>query len=154
MTFHRENLPDPVDYYENTAGLRLNGRGQWRTTSCEFHGGKDSMRINVATGFFKCMNCQESGDVLAYHMKSTGKEFIDAAKDLNCWTDNGQPSQYKPLRASARTMLEVIALEVQIVALIACDIAKDIPISLDDKERLLKSAARITNISNEVLHGQ
>ena len=65
MGFDRRNLPDAVGYYESE-GLKLTGRGKWRTTECKFHGGSNSMRVNVATGAFRCMNCgARGGDVLA-----------------------------------------------------------------------------------------
>ena len=58
MGFDRTLLPDPPTFYENT-GLRLAGRGKWRTTACAFHDGSDSMRINLQTGAFVCMAAQE-----------------------------------------------------------------------------------------------
>jgi hypothetical protein len=45
----RDNLPDPIAYFEGE-GLKLDGRGKWRTTECRFHGGSDSMRVNTASG--------------------------------------------------------------------------------------------------------
>ena len=51
MGFDRRNLPDAVGYYESE-GLKLTGRGKWRTTECKFHGGSDSMRINTDSGAF------------------------------------------------------------------------------------------------------
>jgi hypothetical protein len=153
MSFNREHLPDAQDYYENTAGLKLMGRGQWRTTRCEFHGGSDSMRINLKSGGFMCMSCGEKGgDVLAYHQQANALEFIDAAKALHAWTDDGLPSTYKPSPVSARTMLEVIAFEVQIVALMASDLARGIAISNVDKDRLFEAANRITRVAEELHH--
>ena len=70
--FDRSQLPDPANYFKSE-GLRLKGarHANWKTTECRFHGGSDSMRVNVATGAFRCMNCQASGgDVLAYHMQA------------------------------------------------------------------------------------
>ena len=70
MSYDRTRLPDPVGYYESQ-GLTLKGSrsAKWRTTRCEFHGGSDSMRVNVTNGAFKCMACNVGGgDVLAYHM--------------------------------------------------------------------------------------
>ncbi len=152
MSFNRDQLPDPQEYYENTAGLTLMGRGPWRTTRCEFHGGSDSMRINLKSGGFMCMSCGEKGgDVLAYEMQSTGAEFIDAAKALNAWTDDGKPSSYKPSPVSARTMLEVVSFEVQIVALMGADLSKGIAISEVDKSRLFEAVSRITRVA-EALH--
>ena len=69
MIFVKENLPDPVTYFENE-GLKLTGRGPWRNTSCVFHGGRDSMQIKIESGGFCCMNCGvKGGDVLAYTSK-------------------------------------------------------------------------------------
>jgi len=42
--FEKSRLPDPVTYFEGQ-GLKLLGRGGWRTTKCLFHGGSDSMRV-------------------------------------------------------------------------------------------------------------
>lgn len=152
MSFNRDHLPDPQDYFENTVGLKLMGRGPWRTTRCEFHGGSDSMRINLKSGGFMCMSCGEKGgDALAYHQQANCLEFIDAAKALNAWIEGGHPSSYKPTPVSARTMLEVIAFEVQIVALVAADLCKGSTISELDKHRLFEAANRITRVA-EVLH--
>jgi hypothetical protein len=153
MSFNRDQLPDPQDYYENTAGLKLMGRGPWRTTRCEFHGGKGTMRINLKSGGFMCMSCGEKGgDVLAYEMQLTGAEFIDAAKALDAWSDDGKQSTHKPSPVSARTMLEVIAFEVQIVALMAADLSKGITIADADKARLFEAASRITRVAEELHH--
>ena len=67
MSFDRTRLPDPIEYYENLAGLRFKERGgKWRTTACNFHGGSDSLRINTASGGYICMSCGAGGgDVLA-----------------------------------------------------------------------------------------
>jgi hypothetical protein len=152
MSFNREHLPNPQDYYANTVGLKLDGRGPWRNTRCEFHGGRSSMRINIQSGGFMCMSCGEKGgDVLAYHQQVNDLEFIDAAKALNAWADDGYQSAYKPSPVSARTILEVIALEVQIVALVAADLSKGITIAEVDKARLFKAASRINKVV-EVLH--
>lgn len=154
MSFDKDSLPDPQDYYENTAALKLSGRGAWRTTSCEFHGGGDSMRINLKSGGFMCMNCQaKGGDVLAYEMKSSGIEFLDAAKALGAWTDDGRHTTYRPSPVSARTMLKVIGIEVQIVALIASDLCNGKAISDVDRVRLMLSVSRIARVAEEVQLG-
>ena len=82
MTYKRDHLPDAISYLEGE-GLRLKGprTAKWKTTECRFHGGSDSMRVNVATGAFKCMNCGVGGgDVLDYHMQLYGLEFVQAAQ--------------------------------------------------------------------------
>ena len=45
--FNRDALPNAQGYFEQR-GWVLEGRGTWRTTRCDFHGGSDSMRINWA----------------------------------------------------------------------------------------------------------
>ena len=148
MTFDRRNLPEPVGYYE-AAGLVFRERkGKWRTTRCEFHGGSDSMRINTDSGAVACMACGASGgDVLAYEMQATGAEFIDAAKALGCWVDDGQPAvQHKPTPLSPRAALQAIAFEVTLVAIEASRIASGIVPSEADKARVLAASNRITRI--------
>lgn len=148
MTFDRRNLPEPVGYYE-AAGLVFRERkGKWRTTRCEFHGGSDSMRINTDSGAFACMACGASGgDVLAYEMQATGAEFIDAAKALGAWTDDGQPAvQHKPTPLAPRAALQAIAFEVTLVAIEASRIASGIVPSEADKARVLAASNRITRI--------
>jgi hypothetical protein len=111
------------------------------------------MRVNLKTGGFMCMSCHEKGgDVLAYHQQANDLEFVEAAKALGAWTDDGKPSTYKPSPVSARTMLEVVAFEVQIVALMAADLARGITISSVDKDRLFEATSRITRIAEELHH--
>ena len=120
MSFDRERLPDPVTYFEER-GLKLSGprSAKWRTTSCIFHGGSDSMRINVASGAWVCMACDEKGgDVLAYEMAATGAEFVDAAKALGAWLDDGKPhTLQKPSPLSPRAALSVMGFEATFVAI-------------------------------------
>ena len=148
MTFDRRNLPEPVGYYE-AAGLVFRERkGKWRTTRCEFHGGSDSMRVNTDSGAFACMNCGASGgDVLSYEMQATGAEFIDAAKALGAWTDDGKPAvQHKPTPLSPRAALQAIAFEVTLVAIEGSRISSGIVPSESEKARLLTASNRITRI--------
>lgn len=88
MSFDRQALPEPDSYFEN-AGLIFQGRGTWRTTTCHFHGGRATMRVNIKSGAWVCMSCgQKGGDVLAYEMKVTGADFVDAARALGAWIDD------------------------------------------------------------------
>ena len=92
MTFDRNRLPDPTTYFQNQ-GLTLKGprSAKWKTTACNFHGGSDSMRVHLATGAWVCMSCcEKGGDVLAYEIKAGGREFVDSAKALGCWVDDGR----------------------------------------------------------------
>jgi hypothetical protein len=155
MSFDRNKLPDAQDYYENTAELTLVGRGTWKTARCDFHGGSDSTRINTKSGAFVCMaGCgARGGDVLAYHMAVHGLSFIDAAKSLGCWLDDGkEQTRQKPSPIPARAMLEVVAHEVVIASLVAADLASGRAVSDTDRNRLLVAAGRIGRVAQEVRH--
>lgn len=148
MSFQRERLPGPKEYYE-CAGLTFRERkGKWRTTRCEFHEGSDSMRINTASGAFCCMACGvKGGDVLAYHMQAHGMEFIDAAKALGAWIDDGiAPRQHKPTALPPRAALEVLGFEATVCAVSAGNLANGLPLTERERERLLVCARRINRI--------
>ena len=149
MTFDRTQLPDSGTYFEER-GLILKGQrsAKWKTTSCNFHGGSDSMRVNVATGAWVCMSCSEKGgDVLAYEIKDGGREFVDAAKALGCWVDDGRPQvQTKPTPLSPRLALSVLAFESSLAAIAAANVAHGYALTQIDLDRLLLAANRISNI--------
>ena len=147
MTFDRNHLPDPASYFE-AAGLKLDGRGPWRTTECKFHDGSDSMRINLASGGYCCMSCGEKGgDVLAYHMAAHGLEFVDAAKALGAWVDDGRPAvQHKPAPLPPRAALQVIGFEASLAAIAAANVARGVALSDVDLSRLLTAANRIMRL--------
>lgn len=145
MTFERRNLPDSIAYYESE-GLSLTGRGKWRTTKCDFHGGSNSMRINTETGAFVCMaGCgAKGGDVLAYHMAAHGLEFVAAAKVLGAWVDDGQPERkHRPAPLPPRSALEVLGFESLVVAVAAGNLAHGLNLTEADRERLATAARRI-----------
>ena len=148
MGFDRRNLPDAVGYYESE-GLKLTGRGKWRTTECKFHGGSDSMRINTDSGAFVCMaGCgARGGDVLSYHMAYHGLEFVEAAKALGAWGDDGKPAtKNKPTPLSPRQALEVMAFEANLVAIAAANLAHGVVLSQVDLSRVLTASGRITRL--------
>lgn len=149
MTFDRNLLPDPVSYFENQ-GLTLKGprSAKWRTTTCNFHGGSDSMRVNVATGTWVCMSCDvKGGDVLAYEIATTGADFIDAAKALGCWVDDGRPQvQTKPTPLSPRLALSVMAFESTLAAVAAGNVANGVALTDADRARLIVAANRINRL--------
>ena len=152
MTFERHLLPDAVGYFE-AQGLKLTGprSAKWKTTACQFHGGSDSMRVNTQSGGWCCMSCSESGgDVLAYSMKLHGLEFVDAAKQLGAWVDDGKPQRpQKPTALPPRAALEVLAFESGLVAMAAGNVAKGVTLSDADRARLMVAAGRITRIAGE-----
>jgi hypothetical protein len=147
MSFDRERMPDPVSYFEGE-GLKLSGPGKWKTTGCTFHGGSDSMRINVASGAWVCMSCSaKGGDVLSYHMQAHGLEFIYAAKALGCWVDDGKPQRpHKPAPLPPRAALQVIAFEATLVAVGAGNVARGVTLTDADRLRLFTAAGRINRL--------
>lgn len=149
MAFDRTQLPDPVAYFENR-GLALKGPrfSKWKTTTCNFHGGSDSLRVNVATGAWVCMSCGEKGgDVLAYEIKEGGREFVDAAKALGCWVDDGRPQfQTKPTPLSPRLALSVMAFESTLTAVAAGNVANRVALTDADRARLMAAANRINRL--------
>jgi phage/plasmid primase-like uncharacterized protein len=148
MTFQRENLPEPRSYFESH-GLTLKGPGKWKSTSCTFHGGSDSMRINTGSGAWVCMSCgTKGGDVVAYEMQFTGAEFVDACKSLGAWANDGRaPVQHKPSSLTPRQALSVLAFESTLAAVAAGNTAKGVPLSGADLARLLTTVGRINLIA-------
>lgn len=149
--FIKDLLPAPGAYYSDQ-GLTLKGpkSAKWRTTSCHFHGGSDSMRINTVNGAFVCMaGCgARGGDVLAYHMAAHGLDFIAAAKALGAWRDDGKPSQrYRPRPLPAMDALRVLAFESTFTAIAAGNIARGVMLNDADRSRLLLAARRISYIT-------
>lgn len=147
MGIDRSLFPDVSGYYESQ-GLSL-GRGKkWVTTECRFHGGSDSMRINLKTGAFVCMaGCGASGgDVLAYHMAAYGMGFVEAAKALGCWQEEGKAAPHKPTPFSPRQALEVLASEANLIAIAAGNIANGVALNEQDRQRVMQAAGRILKI--------
>ena len=152
MSFDRSLLPEPLSYYESE-GLHWVGRqsSNWRTTSCVFHGGSDSMRVNIKNGAFKCMNCLVGGgDVLSYHMQTHGLRFIDAAKALGAWIDDGKPpSQSRPSALSARDALTVLKTETSLLIIAASQVTQGVALSDSDLARVLRAANLISIVAEE-----
>lgn len=148
MSFDRDRLPEPIGYFEGQA-LKLSKRGKWRTTECRFHGGSDSMRINTATGAWVCMSCgAKGGDVLAYEMAAHGVDFVNAAKALGAWVDDGKPEpRRKPTPLPPRAALEVLSFEAMVTAVAAGNVARGLALTNKDRERLMTAANRINKIA-------
>ena len=151
MGLLRDNLPDPVGYFESQ-GLVLQPGRSWRTTRCDFHDGSDSMRVNVQTGAWVCMaGCgAKGGDVLEYPMKLHDQPFVQAAKALGAWQDDprdeSQPKR-KPIPLPARDALEILATEALLVAVAAGNIAHGVKLSAEDRARVMQAAGRIKVIA-------
>ena len=150
MSFDRTRLPDPATYFENT-GLKLAGprSAKWKTTSCVFHGGSDSMRVNLVSGAWVCMaGCgARGGDVLAYEMAVHGIDFVDAAKALGAWIDDGKPAPKRPAQLPARDALHLLNSETNLTAVAAGNIAKGSNLTDRDLTRVMVAAGRIGQIA-------
>lgn len=142
--FDRKLLPDPQAFFE-AEGLTLKGRGPWRTTRCEFHGGSDSMRVNVQSGGWCCMACgAKGGDALAYAMQRDGLDFVTAARRLGAWIDGSRPCcAEKPRTLSPRDAMEVITAELGIIWIVVSDIVRGVIPSDADWERFTVAAGRV-----------
>lgn len=147
MPFDRNNQPDTTAFFE-THGLKLIGKGPWRTTACTFHGGRETMRVNLASGGWVCMSCGEKGgDVLAYQIAVTGADFVTAAKAIGAWIDDGKPCrQQKPTPLSPRAALSAMTFEATLTAVAAGNIAKGVLLTEADRSRLMKAASRISRM--------
>ena len=149
MTFNRDQLPAPAAYFE-AQGHKLAGpkSAKWKTTNCTFHGGSDSMRVNVASGGWCCMACPaKGGDILAHHMAEHGVDFVTAAKALGAWQDDGQPARpARPRQLPAASAIEVLQFEVTLTAVAAGNLAHGVQLTDTDRTRLLLAAQRITGI--------
>lgn len=150
MSFNRDALPEPVGYFEGV-GLTLRGPGKWKTTRCEFHGGSDSMRVNTTSGAWVCMACgAKGGDVLSYEMQLTGAEFVEAAKALGAWIDDGrEPASTKPTSLPPRAALGALAFEATLIAVAAGNVAQGLALDAADLNRVMVAAGRIQGIAGE-----
>lgn len=148
--FDRSLLPDPVAFYEGE-GLALVGSGTWRTTRCSFHGGSDSMRVNVKTGAFRCMNCGvRGGDVLAYSMKAHGWDFIEASRKLGATVETwpGGPAPRKTALSPAAA-LRLIQSECWLIVVILLSTVDLIP-DAATRDRLIEASQAVQQVMSEL----
>ncbi|TXJ05234.1 MAG: hypothetical protein E6Q29_13435 [Alicycliphilus sp.] len=148
MAFDKTRLPDPASYYDSQGLQFKERRGKWRTAACPFHGGSDSLRVNLQSGSFICMaGCgARGGDVLAFHMAHMGLDFINAAKTLGAWVEDGNQAPARPTPLPARDALAVLAVESNLVAVAAANVAHGVTLAQVDLQRLMLSAGRIARI--------
>jgi hypothetical protein len=121
----------------------------WKTTACIFHGGSDSMRINTHSGAWVCMaGCgARGGDVLAYEMAVAGIDFVDAAKALGAWLDDGKPAPKRPTPLHARDAIQLLNREVNLIAVAVGNVNKGIKLTEQDRARVMVAAGRISQIA-------
>jgi len=109
-TFVKEKLPDPLSFYQGR-GLVLQPGKEWRSTSCEFHNSRGTMRVNMKSGAFACMaQCgAKGGSFVVYYMDINGVDFYSAAKALGAIEVDGKP-YIGPKRPSRIPALELLKL--------------------------------------------
>ena len=138
--FVRENLPDPLSYFK-ARGLVLQPGKNWRRTSCEFHGGRRTMQVNIKTGAFKCMaECgAKGGDVLAYEMATKGCGFVEAAKFLNAFEEDGKPYRgpTRPKKIPALDLISLVRYEMYLSISVVSKIKKILIENTDLRDSLL-----------------
>ncbi len=148
--FVRDQLPEALDYYTGTAGLTLTGKGKQRQTRCEFHGGSDSMGVNIETGQFLCRaGCgARGGDVLAYHMAAHGLGFVEAARALGAYREDGKPhrGQTRPTAIPARDLLRSVADELQLCVFVLHDVLNG-KCTDNDYDRFRTAASRVIYVT-------
>ena len=142
--FNRAALPDwPT--YAGTIGLTLVGKGQWRTTKCELHGGSDSLRVKVQSGGWICMNCQaHGGDTLSHYMQRTGADFKEAALALGAWDKTKvKHTERAPRTLGAHDAMEVIVAHLLTVVLVISNARQGVTPSDADWLSFLSSVGSI-----------
>jgi hypothetical protein len=97
------------------------------------------------------MSCEEGGgDVLSYHMKLHGLEFVQAAKELGAWVyDNTPEVQRKPTALSPRRALQVLAYESNLITIACHNVNKGVALTEADLHRLRVAARRISQIQKD-----
>jgi hypothetical protein len=149
--FVKDRLPEPVPYFDGE-GVPLVGRGPWKTGPCHLHGGSDSLRVNTATGGWVCMACgAKGGDVLAYHMQRHGLEFVEAARALGAYVDDGK-SYSRPTKAttlSARDAMQLTAHELRTALVVISSIRRGLIPSDTDWQRFIEGVGRLEALAME-----
>lgn len=82
----RERMPYPETYYRSRVE-RLSPRhgNGWAQGCCPFHDDRNaslSVRLDGERGHWRCFAGCGSGDLLAFHMRLTGMQFVQAVRDL------------------------------------------------------------------------
>lgn len=149
--FIRDRLPDVIEFFD-LEGVQLKGPGRWKSGPCHFHGGSDSMRVNVQSGGWICMNClAHGGDVLAYAMQRHGLGFVDAARALGAYVEDGKPHRgpTKAATLSARDAMEVAAQAMRVAIVVIADIRSGVIPSDTDWRRFIEIAGHIEALTLE-----
>ena len=150
MPFIREREPD-MESYIASMGLVLAGKGRWRTTECQFHGGSDSLRVNTESNGWVCMSCMtKGGGAISHHMQLHGLDFAATCALLGCWHNDGKPyREQKPKSLQPRDALESLRLETMLILITTGDYTAGRAVSTSERNRLVTAVGRIQQISLE-----
>src|SRR5690606_19441202 len=79
---------------------------------------------------------RQGGDVLAYELAATGADFVEAAKAIGAWVDDGRPeARHKATPLPARQAMQVLAFEATLTAIAAGNIANGVLLTAQDRSR-------------------
>ena len=161
--FFRDRLPPPIYYYTYIAGFKLVGSGKWLTGPCDNHGGSDSMRFNRETGAYVCMaGCgARGGDVLSHYCGMTGLSFVEGAKALGAYVDDGKPydGPTRPAQPSGRSLLQLAGDDLYLCADVVSAVcvaldkypqikeALDGRLTKDDFDTFMQAAGRVIHVA-------
>ena len=149
--FIKDRLPDGESYFD-AEGVPLVGPGPWKSGPCHFHGSRDSLRVNVKSGGWVCMACGvKGGDVLAYHMQVNSMGFVEAARELGAYVDDGRRYVGKTTATtlSARDAMQVVAHELLVLFVVIADIRAGVIPTDTDWQRFLAGAGRVETLARE-----
>jgi DNA primase len=149
--YRRDLLPDAESYHQGTDSA-LTGPGAWGTKACPFHGGSDSMRVNRRSGGWRCMACGEKGgDVLDFHRELHGLDFIEAARALGAYVEDGMPHRGRatPTTLPAREAMELAAMELKVALVVISDIRRGVIPSDADWLAYLEAAGQVETLAME-----
>lgn len=149
MSLDRNQLPS-AELYFDAEGAPLVGKGKWRTTRCDFHGGSDSMRVNVDSSGWICMSCGvKGGDLIGYVMQRHGVDFVAAVKTLGAWVEDGRPTPKSHRPFSARDAVSVLSEDLHLCALVLSAARGGVIPTDADWQSFLRAAGRCIAISKE-----
>jgi len=80
----REFLPEPASFYRSRIEKvgTPNAKG-WAACCCPLHEDRRaSASVNLITGGFRCHGCGARGDLVSFHMRWAGLDFMAAVRDL------------------------------------------------------------------------
>lgn len=149
MSLDRNQLPSAEMFFD-AEDMPLQGKGTWRTTRCDFHGGSDSMRVNVESSGWVCMACHaKGGDLISYVMQRYGADFVTAVKTLGAWVEDGRPAPKTTRPFSARDAMSVLSEDLHLCALLLSYARRGVIPTDTDWHAFLRAAGRCIAISTE-----